>query len=55
MAIGAVNWRRGLPTLDEPSGAAATRRRAWAEVAAAVLVLAITAWLTGMSMPEGTH
>ncbi|CAN5621746.1 hypothetical protein BH23GEM11_BH23GEM11_20590 [soil metagenome] len=55
MAMGAVNWRRGLPTLDQPSGVAATRRRAWTEVAAAALVLAITAWLTGMSMPEGTH
>jgi len=55
MAMGAWNWRKGLPTLDTPSGAAATRRRAWLEVAAATLVLAITAWLTGMSMPEGTH
>ncbi|TVP45413.1 MAG: hypothetical protein EA350_09500 [Gemmatimonadales bacterium] len=55
MAMGAWNWRRGLPTLDTPSGAAATRRRAWLEVAAAALVLAVTAWLTGMSMPEGTH
>ncbi|CAN5777605.1 hypothetical protein BH23GEM11_BH23GEM11_21220 [soil metagenome] len=55
MAMGAINWRRGLPTLDAPTGAVATRRRAWAEVAAAVLVLAVTAWLTGRSLPEGTH
>jgi len=55
LLLGAVNWRRGLPVLDTPEGAAATRRRAWMEVGAAALVLAVTAWLTGMSMPEGTH
>jgi copper transport protein len=55
LLLGAVNWRRGLPVLDTPEGAAATRRRAWMEVGAAALVLAVTAWLTGMPMPEGTH
>lgn len=55
LLVGAVNWRRGLPVLDTPEGAAATRRRAWMEVGAAALVLAVTAWLTGMTMPEGTH
>ncbi len=53
--LGAVNWRRGLPVLDTPEGAASVRRRAWLEVAAAAAVLAATAVLTGMSMPEGTH
>jgi putative copper export protein len=55
MLLGALNWQRGLPGLDTPSGSADTRRRAWFEVGCAGLVLAVTAWLTGMSMPEGLH
>lgn len=55
LALGAINWRRGLPSLDSPEGRARTRRRAWIEVGAAIAVLAVTAVLTGTAMPEGAH
>ena len=55
LLLGALNWRRGLPSLDTPEGHARTRRRAGLEVAAAVIVIAITAVLTGTPMPEGVH
>jgi putative copper export protein len=55
LAMGAWNWRRGLPLLDTQHGRRLVRTRAGMEIAAAALVLAATAILTGMSMPEGTH
>ncbi len=55
LALGALNWRKGLPVLNSPEGAARTRRRAWTEVGLAALVLVVTAVLTGTSMPEGLH
>lgn len=55
MLLGAINWRRGLPTLDGEAGRRALRQRGWMEVGAAVAVLVATAILTGMPMPEGTH
>ncbi len=55
MAVGGINWRRGLPVAHTPEGAAALRRRGWVEVGLACVVLALTAVLTGMPMPEDTH
>ncbi|TVP56791.1 MAG: hypothetical protein EA351_07115 [Gemmatimonadales bacterium] len=55
LALGALNWRKGLPVLDTAEGAMRTRRRAWTEVGLAALVLVVTAVLTGTSMPEGVH
>lgn len=54
-ALGGWNWRRGLPLLDSPEGRRKVRVRAGIEIAAAALVVAATAILTGMTMPEGTH
>jgi putative copper export protein len=55
LAIGAWNWRRGLPGMDSEEGRRALVRRARLEVLLALVVLAVTAVLTGMPMPEGTH
>ncbi len=51
-ALGAVNWRRVLPTLGQPSATRMLRRSAVPELAAAVLVLVVTAWLVATEMPE---
>jgi putative copper export protein len=55
LALGGWNWRRGLPALGTPHGDRQVRNRAAVEVVAALAVVAVTAVLTGMSMPEGTH
>lgn len=55
MGVGAWNWRRGLPRMDSGEGRLALVRRARLEILLALVVLGITAVLTGMSMPEGTH
>jgi putative copper export protein len=44
-ATGAYNWLRVKPTLDRPDGARLLKRTATAELAVAVLVLAVTAVL----------
>ncbi len=55
LVLGFLNWRKGLPHLDTPSGRKAVRVRATWEVGAALLVLLFTALLLGTSMPEGVH
>jgi putative copper export protein len=55
MGVGALNWRRGLPSAHTLEGAQSLRNRATLEVGLTLVVLALTALLTGMSMPEGTH
>jgi putative copper export protein len=55
MGMGAWNWRRGLPRMDSEEGRRQLTHRARLEILLALLVLGVTAILTGMSMPEGTH
>ncbi len=55
LGLGFRNWRQGLPTLDTEKGVRTVRRRAALEVAAAGIVLLLTALLTGTSMPADTH
>src|SRR5690606_37487009 len=49
--IGFVNWRRLGPQAGQPGGVARLRRAAMLELAAAVLVFAVTALLTGLPQP----
>lgn len=51
LLLGLLNWRRGLPALDGDDGIRSVRRRAAIELAAAAIVLGMTAVLTGTSMP----
>lgn len=51
MALGFVNWRKGLPELESEEGARATRRRAANEVYLAVGVLLLTAVLVHSPKP----
>ncbi len=50
--IGAVNWRRVLPRLGTPRATRMLRQSAVLELAAAVLVLTVTALLVATAMPE---
>lgn len=50
--IGAINWRRVLPRLGQPSATRTLRRSAVLELTAAVVVLAVTALLVATAMPE---
>ncbi len=49
--LGFRNWRRGLPAIDTRVGMDTVRRRAAWEVGTAVIVLGITATLTGLTVP----
>lgn len=51
MGLGAWNWRTLTPRLDEPDGASALIRASWGEAGIGILVLAVTAVLTGTSPP----
>jgi len=51
LAAGFVNWRRGLPVLDSPEGAASVQQRAAWEVSLAVVVLLLTAVLVHSAKP----
>jgi putative copper export protein len=55
MGMGWVNWRLGLPRADTPGGARWVRRSAWMEVAAAAVVLLLTALLVATPLPPGAH
>ena len=56
VATGAYNWRRVRPTVTEERGALRLQRSAWAELAVAVVVLAVTAVLVATPTPvDGTH
>lgn len=55
LGMGALNWRRGLPRMDSEEGRLQLKRRARLEILLALVVLGVTAVLTGMPMPEGTH
>ena len=50
--LGAINWRRVLPTLGDDSAARRITRTASAELTIAALVLAVTAVLVSTSPPE---
>ena len=52
--LGAVNWRRLLPTLGDDGAARRITRTATAELAVAALVLAVTAVLVSTSPPPPT-
>jgi putative copper export protein len=54
MAIGALNWRSGLPRMDSEEGRRQLTHRARLEITLALVVLGITAILTGMPLPEIT-
>jgi putative copper export protein len=49
MGLGFLNWRRGVPLLEDPGVRAALRRRAGVEIGVALGVLLLTAILTGTS------
>lgn len=51
VATGAYNWRRVLPGLGEPGTSAKLRRSSLLELAAATLVLVVTAVLVATPMP----
>ena len=51
LLLGLLNWRRGLPAMDDDDGVRTVRRRAAVELAAAAVVLGLTAVLTGTPMP----
>ena len=51
-ALGAWNWRRGRPTLGTEAGAHGLRRSARSELAAAGVVLVITAILVSLPSPR---
>jgi putative copper export protein len=51
LAAGAWNWRRGLPSSDQPAGASALRGQAAGEVFLAVGVLLLTAVLVNSPKP----
>jgi putative copper export protein/methionine-rich copper-binding protein CopC len=56
VATGAYNWRRVRPAVAEERGALRLQRSAWAELAVAVVVLAVTAVLVATPTPmDGTH
>lgn len=52
MLLGFLNWRWGMPGIDDSQTRSAVTRRAVFEVTAALVVLALTAVLTGMPRPE---
>ncbi len=52
LVLGAYNWRRLSPRVDEPGGPATLVRAAWGEVLVGVLVLSATAVLAGTATPE---
>lgn len=54
-ALGAWNWRRQRPMLGSENTASAIRRSANAELAAALLVLTITAILVSLPTPKLPH
>lgn len=51
VATGAYNWRRVLPALGQPIASARLRRSSWLELAAALLVVVVTAVLVASPMP----
>lgn len=51
LALGAVNWKRITPALLSPGGVARLRTSARTEVAIAVLVFLVTAFLVATSLP----
>ena len=51
MGLGAWNWRRLSPRLEEEGGGAALVRASWGEVGVGILVLVVTAVLSGTSPP----
>lgn len=51
-AVGAVNWRRLLPRLGQPSATRTLRRSAQFELAAALVILVVTAVLVATPTPE---
>lgn len=51
MGLGAWNWRTLTPRLEEPGGASALVRASWGEAGIGLLVLAVTAVLTGTAPP----
>lgn len=51
LLFGFLNWRRGLPSLDAEPGRSSVRRQAAWELAVALLVLLLTAILTGAGRP----
>lgn len=53
MLAGLLNWRRGMPGIEDPSTQAAVRRRAGWEVAAALVVVILTGLLTSTPKPVG--
>ena len=53
--LGAINWRRLLPTLGDDSAARRITRTASAELTIAALVLAVTAVLVSTSPPDSTR
>ncbi len=55
MGLGWLNWQRGLARADTPGGARWVRRSAWMEVAAAGVVLLLTALLVATPLPPGAH
>jgi putative copper export protein len=55
MALGLLNWKRGLPRAGTPGGARWVRRSATLEVAAAAVVLLLTALLVATPLPAGAH
>jgi len=52
VVLGAINWRRLLPTLGDDGAARRITRTASAELTIAALVLAVTAVLVSTSPPE---
>jgi putative copper export protein len=50
-SLGFWNWKRGVPVVDRPEGAAAVQTRAAWEVGLAVLVLLLTAMLVHATKP----
>jgi len=55
VALGAWNWRRQRPLLGSESAAGAIRRSASAELAAALVVLILTAILVSLPTPKLPH
>ena len=51
VALGAWNWRRQRPRMGTKDGVLHLRRKAWAELAVAALVLAVTAVLVSLPSP----
>ncbi len=55
LALGFVNWRKGLPQVDTPAGRGRLRRAASLEVGLALAVLLVTAILVATPLPPGAH